>query len=153
MKIKVQYQPDYQPTWPRLAYAKDGDAGFDLRAAIPQDRILHQNQTEMIPLGIKLELPISTDPDYVWELQVSLRSSMAKAGLILVNGVGVVDQFYRGEIMAPIANLNKDAYVLKPGDRITQGVLIRAYRAVLEEGHVDTNTARGEGGFGSTGRG
>ena len=102
----------------------------------------------VIPTGIAVELP---GPEYV--ALVFARSGLAvKNGLTLSNGVGVIDSDYRGEVHVALANHGQQPYVIQPGERVAQMAVVPVARAVLQEVDELGGTARGEGGFGSTGK-
>ena len=139
------------PSLPDLAYAHDGDAGFDLHARLyadhfPLDGIdIGPNETRLIGTGIRMDIPKG------YEIQIRPRSSLSRAGVFVQ--FGTVDSGYRGEIMVVITNnCNYRSYEVSYGDRIAQAVLAPIYRANLCRGDVDTNTDRGTDGFGSTGK-
>lgn len=106
--------------------------------------ILHQYETILIPLGFKCEF----SDGYV--LKLYPRSSMGAGGMMLGNSVGIIDADYRGELFACICNRNYIPMVIEHGQRIVQGVMEQCYQAVIKCTNV-SETARGEGGFGSTG--
>ncbi len=131
------------------AYASAGAAGMDLRAAVPQDTplTLPPGGRALVPTGLSLALP----PGH--EAQVRPRSGLAlKHGVTCLNSPGTVDSDYRGEVGVILANLGAEPFVVRRGDRIAQ--LVVAAHAVVAWERVDAHatTARGEGGFGSTGR-
>ncbi len=106
--------------------------------------IIKPHETILVPLGWKCEF----DPQHVMKLYV--RSSFGLKGLMLANGVGIIDSDYRGEIKACLYNRNSSYLVIDHGVRIVQAVLVAYSKAVIWEKNV-TSTDRGEGGFGSTG--
>ena len=139
------------------AYQTDGAAGLDLCACnnaghgrdpteIPFT--LFPNERALIGTGIALTIP----PGY--EGQIRPRSGLAvKHGITVLNSPGTIDADYRGEIKVLLINLGQEAVTVQPGDRIAQLVIARVEQAVLREVEVLDETARGEGGFGHTGRG
>ena len=135
-----------------LEYKTKGSVAFDLIAAIPEMIRISIGDTVLIPTGIKVVVPEG------YSLQVTSRSSAVKTGLMLVNGVGIIDQDYRGElflaIARPVGGLsgNKTYIRIQPGDRLAQASLVKVSIADFEYGTVENNTDRGEGGFGSTGK-
>ncbi len=139
----------------RLAHARDlalpdyataAAAGADLLAAIEQDIELAPLERKIVPTGISIALPVG------FEAQVRPRSGLAaKNGVTLVNSPGTIDADYRGEIGVILINLSKEPFRISRGMRIAQLVVARHARAVWREvGELD-RTARGAGGFGSTG--
>jgi len=131
------------------AYETEGAAGMDLRAAVPEDApvTLRPGERQMIPTGLSMAIP----PGY--EVQVRPRSGLAaKHGLTCLNSPGTVDSDYRGELKVILINLGAEPFVVQRGERIAQMVVAPVTRGVFEEVEVLPETARGEGGFGSTGR-
>jgi len=129
-------------------YATPGAAGADLYACLEEERIIKPGQRVGIPTGIAIELP---GPHVV--ALIFARSGLAsRQGLALSNGVGVVDADYRGEIIVLMINLGQEDVIIRHGDRIAQMVATPTYQAVFKEVEELEQTARGEGGFGSTGR-
>lgn len=133
---------------PLPAYETRGAAGADLRAAIDDDLILEPGAYALVPTGIRIALPSG------YEAQVRPRSGLAaKHALTVVNAPGTVDSDYRGEIHVILMNLGHDAFTVTRGMRIAQMVVAPVVQATfLETGSLDA-TARGGGGFGSTGVG
>ena len=131
------------------AYETDGAAGLDLRAAVPEDRplILPPGRRAAVPTGLVLELPDGH------EGQVRPRSGLAlKHGITCLNTPGTIDSDYRGEVKVILANLGSEPFEVKRGERIAQLVPAPVLRAHFTEVHELAETARGSGGFGSTGR-
>jgi len=129
------------------SYAHPGDAGFDIRAAVPQDGLLIDDHDVVdIPTGLRFEIPDG------YEIQIRPRSGVSKY-LRILNAPGTVDCGYRGELFVRVLAQPGTDYTVKRGDKIAQAVLAPVYRAILEQiPEVSCDTARGEGGFGSTGR-
>ena len=128
------------------AYASPGAAGADLRAAVAEPLVVAPGARLVVPTGLVLEIPEG------FEGQVRARSGLAlKRGLALANGVGTIDSDYRGEVGVLVVNLGSEPVTLARGDRIAQLVIAPVARAVFEEASGLGETARGEGGFGSTG--
>jgi dUTP pyrophosphatase len=127
-------------------YASDGAAGADLRAALAEPLVVNPGSRALVPTGLVLEIP----PGY--EGQVRARSGLAlKKGLALANGVGTIDADYRGEVGVVVVNLGTEPVTLARGDRVAQLVIAPVARAVFEDAPDLGGTARGAGGFGSTG--
>ena len=129
--------------------ATPGSAAADLRAVCGDEGVTLQPMGRaVIPTGIAVELP---GPEYV--ALVFARSGLAvKNVLTLSNGVGVIDSDYRGEVHVALANHGQQPYVIQPGERVAQMAVVPVARAVLQEVDELGGTARGEGGFGSTGK-
>jgi dUTP pyrophosphatase len=127
-------------------YATAAAAGADLLAAIDQDIELAPLERRIVPTGISIALPVG------FEAQVRPRSGLAaKNGVTLVNAPGTIDADYRGEIGVILINLGKEPFRISRGMRIAQLVVARHARAVWREVSELDGTARGAGGFGSTG--
>lgn len=142
LKVKI-LKEDASP--PR--YATDGAAAMDLRAALPAPMTLHPGQRALVPTGIAIELPSA---EYV--ALVFARSGLAvKSGISLSNGVGVIDSDYTGEILVGLINQSDSEFTFNPGDRIAQLAVVPVCRACIVVTDNLSPTARGSGGFGSTG--
>lgn len=156
MQLKVEYLENYNPAWGELAYQHPTDAGFDLRAAIDAPIVLKAGAFATIPLGMRWELvPDKPQPPFMnYEIQVRPRSGLAsKHGISMVNTPGTVDIGYRGEVKVILINHGAEDFTINPGDRIGQAfVCPLMVPAIVRVAHVDTNTPRGTGGFGSTGK-
>jgi dUTP pyrophosphatase len=127
-------------------YATAAAAGADLLAAIDHDIELGPLERKIVPTGISIALPVG------FEAQVRPRSGLAaKNGVTVVNAPGTVDADYRGEIGVILINLSKEPFRISRGMRIAQLVVARHARAVWREVSELDRTARGAGGFGSTG--
>ena len=129
------------------AYATDGSAALDLRYAADEPMTILPGERRLVPTGIA----ISPETKNVAAL-VCARSGLAsKKGLTLANGIGVVDSDYRGEIMAAMINLGNEPYTIEPDERVAQLMFVPVLQAKLIEAETLDETARGTGGFGSTG--
>jgi len=127
-------------------YATQEAAGMDLAAAVEADIILAPGERKLIPTGLTMALP----PGF--EAQVRPRSGLAlKHGITVLNSPGTIDSDYRGEVQVILANLGAEAFTITRGMRIAQMVVARHARATFELAAALPQTARGEGGFGSTG--
>lgn len=148
MKLKVKaVSPMIGCEIPLPAYATEGSAGLDLRACIEEKITVKVGSRVLVPSGIAIELP----KDYV--ALVFARSGLAiKHGLALSNGVGVIDSDYRGEIAVGLINQGEADFEISPGERIAQLVVMPVVQPELELVDDLSDTARGAGGFGSTGR-
>jgi len=128
------------------AYATEHAAGMDLCAAVAQDVILQPGQRTLIPTGLSIALPEG------YEAQIRPRSGLAlKNGLTVLNSPGTIDADYRGEVQVILANLGADAFTITRGMRIAQMVVAKYSRVEWQETKELSATARGAGGFGSTG--
>ena len=133
---------------PSPAYASEGAAGFDLYAALPagQKLVLEPGARDLIPTGIQIALPQGC------EAQVRPRSGLAVShGVTVLNAPGTIDCDYRGEVKALLVNHGGQPFEILRGMRIAQLVVAPVVRAVLMEVEDLDVTARGAGGFGSTG--
>jgi dUTP pyrophosphatase len=129
-------------------YATAGAAGVDLRAAVAGEVWLAPGARRVIPTGLRLAIPPG------WEGQVRARSGLAlRHGLALPNAPGTIDSDYRGELGVLLVNLGDRPVRIVRGERIAQLVLATVGRAAFEPVERVDGTARGDGGFGSTGRG
>ena len=134
---------------PLPAYETSGSAGMDLRAAVAEETptILAPGARALVPTGLKIAL----DPGY--EAQVRPRSGLAlKHGLTCLNSPGTIDSDYRGEVGVILINHGQEPFVIKRGERIAQLVVEKCEQAAMIEVATLDETARGAGGFGSTGR-
>lgn len=128
-------------------YKTEGAAGMDLCAAIEEPIVLKPLERMLVPTGLKIEL------EHGYEAQVRPRSGLSiKHGITLINCVGTIDEDYRGEVCVPIVNISNETYAIQPQERIAQMVIARAEQAKIEVVTELTDTVRGEGGFGSTGK-
>ncbi len=129
-------------------YETEAAAGLDVRANIEEPVVLRPLGRAMVPTGLYVEIPAG------YEMQVRPRSGLAaKHGIGVLNSPGTVDADYRGEIKVILVNLSDTEFTLQPGERIAQMVVARHERIEWEAVEVLSETARGAGGFGSTGRG
>ena len=127
-------------------YATDGSAGADLHAAVDTDLVLAPGARAAVPTGFAVALP----PGY--EAQVRPRSGLAlKSGITLPNSPGTIDADYRGEVQVILLNAGHEAFIVTRGMRIAQIVIAPVTRAAWQEEVSLDETARGAGGFGSTG--
>jgi dUTP pyrophosphatase len=128
-------------------YETVGSAGMDLRANISEVITLKPLERTLVKTGLFIELPIG------YEAQVRPRSGLAlKKGITVLNSPGTVDADYRGEIGVILVNLSNEDFVIENGERIAQLVIAKHERAEWIEVTELTDTARGAGGFGSTGK-
>lgn len=128
-------------------YETIASAGMDLRSHIVDAIVLKPLERKIIPTGIFMELPVG------YEAQVRPRSGLAaKHGISVLNSPGTIDADYRGEIGVILVNLSNDIFTVNNGDRVAQMVIAKHERAEWNEVLSLSETSRGEGGFGSTGR-
>lgn len=128
-------------------YKTEGAAGMDLCAAINEPIELKPLERALVPTGIKIEL------EHGFEAQIRPRSGLSiKHGITLINCVGTIDEDYRGEVCVPVVNLSNEAYTIMPDERIAQMIIARVEKADIEVTVELTETVRGAGGFGSTGK-
>jgi dUTP pyrophosphatase len=131
---------------PLPASASGGSSGLDLRAAIAGEMVVAPGARVRVPTGLVIEVPPG------WEGQVRPRSGLAfQHGISLPNSPGTIDSDYRGEVAVLLINLGDRPFRLQRGDRIAQLVLSRVEPIEWEEADLLDPTARGDGGFGSTG--
>lgn len=127
-------------------YATEHAAGMDLCAAVANDVVLQPGERKLIPTGLCIALPEG------YEAQVRPRSGLAlKNGIAVLNSPGTIDADYRGEVQIILANLGQDTFTISRGMRIAQMVIAPYTRAQWEYVESLSETARGTGGFGSTG--
>jgi len=128
-------------------YQTEHSAGVDLYAAVDQELVLEAGKWQLVPTGIAIAIPEGC------EGQVRPRSGLAfKHGIGMLNAPGTIDADYRGEIGIILFNFSTVPFSIKRGDRIAQLVFARLVRATLDTVHTLSETARGSGGFGHTGR-
>ncbi|MEM9050723.1 MAG: dUTP diphosphatase [Bacteroidota bacterium] len=128
-------------------YATEGSAGCDLRANISEPITLKPLERKLIETGIYIALPVGT------EAQIRPRSGMAyKEGVTVLNSPGTIDADYRGEVKVLLVNLSPAEVVVQNGDRIAQMVIARHETADFKIVSKLSETIRGTGGFGSTGK-
>ncbi|MBK5262080.1 MAG: dUTP diphosphatase [Peptostreptococcaceae bacterium] len=128
------------------SYETKGSAGMDIRAFIDSPIILLPGERKLIPTGLYIELPEG------YEAQMRARSGLAlNYGVSLVNGVGTIDNDYRGEIGVILINLGKEDFTVSNGDRIAQIIIGKYERITWIEEEKLSDTERGPGGFGHTG--
>lgn len=149
MKLKIKAVSDkIGKDIPYPFYATAGAAAMDLCACVDEPVEVAPRALVSIPTGIAIALPSA---EYV--ALVFARSGLGiKHGIALSNGVGVIDSDYRGEIRVGLTNLSDIPYTIQPGDRIAQLMVVPVARAAVLELEELPDTARGAGGFGSTGK-
>ncbi|MGE5683191.1 MAG: dUTP diphosphatase [Bacillota bacterium] len=147
ISIKVKRVSADFPDISLPTYATKGSAGLDLRAAVLNKVIIPSGKTAMIPTNLSVEIPEG------YEIQVRPRSGLAaKHSIGVLNSPGTIDSDYRGEIKVILINFSDDDFEISRGDRIAQMILSRVYVAELIETDDLSDSDRGEGGFGHTGK-
>jgi dUTP pyrophosphatase len=156
----INFDPNYfkhvinfvnQSNNPDPEYATSGSSGFDLRANLESPVTIPVGKRHIVPTGLFFELPPNS------EIQVRPRSGLAaKNGVTVLNTPGTIDADYRGEIKVILINLGEEDFVVNHGDRIAQGVIasVTAKNIInlTRVSQITTDTERGVGGFGSTGK-
>lgn len=147
MRVRIKRLPAARDL-PLPTPASPGSAGFDLRAAIDGELVLRPGERTLVPTGLVLEIPPG------WEGQVRPRSGLAlRHGIGVVNAPGTIDSDYRGEVGVILVNLGEAPFSLRRGDRVAQLVIAPVERVEWDEVDALEPSARGDGGFGSTGMG
>jgi dUTP pyrophosphatase len=143
MKIKIINKSKHELP----SYASVAAAGMDVRANISEPIVLKSLERTLVATGLFIELPIG------FEAQIRPRSGLAfKNGLTVLNSPGTIDADYRGEIKVILVNLSKEDFIINDGERVAQMVIAKHEQADWMEVEQLDETARGEGGFGSTGK-
>ena len=148
--VKVVTLSHYDQSFALPSYETTGAAGADVRACLGngEKMIIKPGERVLVPTGLSMEIP------HGYEVQVRPRSGLSfKTGLMVLNSPGTIDSDYRGEVKVIIGNLGKNDEVINHGDRVAQLVLapvVQAFYQVTNESLSET--ARGAGGFGSTGK-
>ncbi|MDQ1121418.1 MULTISPECIES: dUTP diphosphatase [Pseudoxanthomonas] len=146
MEVKL-LDPRFGETWPLPAYATAASAGLDLRAALETPLTLGPGETVLVPSGIAIHL---ADPHLC--AVVLPRSGLGhRHGIVLGNGTGLIDADYQGPLLISLWNRSSEAFVIQPGDRVAQLVVLPIARVALKIVDTFVESARGEGGFGHTG--
>ncbi len=129
------------------SYATIGAAGLDIRANLSESIILKSFERKLIPTGLFLEIPDG------FEVQIRPRSGLAfKHGVTVLNSPGTIDADYRGEVGVLLINLSQENFEITHGERIAQMVVAPYIQANWTETEILSETNRGAGGFGSTGK-
>jgi dUTP pyrophosphatase len=148
-ELRVVYLDNYKlDEWGPLTYDPE-NLCFDLRVASTKNIYCYPRTVTTVGLGVKFDLPPNIG------LNLYARSSLCKSGLLLANGTGKIDPAYRGELLAPVVNVgNNECVIIRPGERIVQAEIV--YRKPVFFKQIDerqiSETKRGDGGFGHTGR-
>ena len=149
--LRILWEDWADRTLPLPSYETAGAAGADLRANLkPEDRetgfTLDPMHRAIVPTGIRVEIPQG------FEMQIRPRSGLAvKHGITLPNTPGTIDSDYRGPLGVALVNLGAEPYTIQHGDRIAQMVIAPVVQVAFQVVETLSDTARGEGGFGSTG--
>ncbi len=134
--------------FPLPAYATDGSAGLDLRAMVEAPLTLNPGDTELLPTGLAIHIG---DAGYAG--MILPRSGLGhKHGIVLGNLVGLIDSDYQGQLMVSCWNRGSSAFTIEPGERIAQLVIVPVMQVSLTQVDDFDDSARGEGGFGHSGR-
>ena len=134
--------------FPLPAYATDGSAGLDLRAMVEAPLTLTPGDTELLPTGLSIHIG---DAGYAG--MILPRSGLGhKHGIVLGNLVGLIDSDYQGQLMVSCWNRGNSAFTIEPGERIAQLVIVPVMQVSLTQVDEFDDSARGEGGFGHSGR-
>lgn len=145
MKVKIKTLEHFRGELPQ--YQSKGASGFDVRAQLTTPMTLKPGERALVPTGLSFEIPLG------YEIQARPRSGFAaKQGLTVLNTPGTIDADYRGEVKIIIINLGQDAILLQDQERVAQLVLAPVWQAQFEVVEDLSDTERGAGGFGSTGR-
>jgi dUTP pyrophosphatase len=128
------------------AYQSDGASGADIRALLQEELVIAPGARARVPTGLHLQIPRGL------EAQVRPRSGLAaRHGISVLNAPGTIDSDYRGEVQVILVNLGHEEFRIKSGDRIAQLVFCPVVRVSFQARPLIDETARGSGGFGSTG--
>jgi dUTP pyrophosphatase len=152
MEVQMTERPT-NPIWIKVitdddtlipSYQTSGSAGCDLRST--DNVVIPSGSRLVVGTGLKLEIPSG------FGAMVCARSGLsAKNGIQVLNGPGIVDNDYRGEIKVILHNSGKEDFIVKKGDRIAQILFFPIFQAIFQKSSAISETDRGEGGFGSTG--
>lgn len=146
VNVKIKKLENFKGELP--AYQSEGASGFDVRAQLNAPMALNPGERAMIPTGLSFEIPLG------FEIQARPRSGWAaKQGLTVLNTPGTIDADYRGEVKIIVINLGQEAVQIQDQERCAQLVIAPVYQAQFQVVDSLSDTARGAGGFGSTGKG
>lgn len=145
VKVKIKKLENFKGDLPQ--YQSTLASGFDVRAQLPNKMILKPHERAMIPTGLSFEIPAG------FEIQSRPRSGWAaKQGMSVLNTPGTIDADYRGEVKIIVVNLGQEPVEINDQDRVAQLVIAPVWQADFEVTETLSNTERGVGGFGSTGK-
>lgn len=146
-KLMIKIKIVNNGSQPLPEYATIGSAGMDLRANITEPITLGSLERTLIPTGLHIELPVG------YEAQIRPRSGLAiKHGITCLNTPGTIDSDYRGDVGVELVNLSKEPYTVFPGERVAQMIINKYEQVEFELVDKLSETERGEGGFGHTGK-
>ena len=149
--MELQYRlldPRLGDQFPLPAYATGGSAGLDLRAMVDAPLTLNPGDTELLPTGMAIHIG---DSGYAG--LILPRSGLGhKHGIVLGNLVGLIDSDYQGQLMVSCWNRGQTAFTVEPGERIAQLVVVPVMQVALRQVEEFTDSDRGDGGFGHSGR-
>lgn len=145
MQVKIKKWPHFKGELP--AYQSHGASGFDVRAQLDQPLTLKPMERALVPTGLTFEIPVG------YEIQCRPRSGLAaKQGLSVLNTPGTIDADYRGEVKVILVNLGQESITINDQERCAQFVICPIIQAQFHVVEELSDTARGAGGFGSTGK-
>ncbi len=148
IQIKVKRISDKFNDVPLPGYATIGSSGLDLRAAVEEILIIKKGKVVLVPTNLSVDIPFG------YEIQVRPRSGLAaKYGIGVLNSPGTIDSDYRGEVKVILFNFGDADFTINRGDRIAQMIISKVINAELVESSELTESKRGTGGFGHTGKG
>lgn len=147
IEIKIKRLSEEFSDIPLPAYATEGSAGMDIRAAVKDKLIIEPNKVALVPTNLSVEIPKG------FEIQVRPRSGLAANHLIgILNSPGTIDSDYRGEVKIILMNFGDKPFTIHRGDRIAQLIVSKVYSAKIVETEYLNSSNRGDGGFGHTGK-
>lgn len=147
VEIKIKRISNEYSDVPLPAYATEGSAGMDIRAAVKDELIIEPGKISLVPTNLSVEIPKG------YEIQVRPRSGLAANHSVgILNSPGTIDSDYRGEIKIILMNFGDKPFTIHKGDRIAQLVVSKVYSAKIVESENLNSSRRGEGGFGHTGK-
>lgn len=148
IEVLIKTLDHYDQSFELPFYATEGAAGADIRASFPEKKnlVVKPGQRVLVPTGLSMEIPFG------YEVQVRPRSGLSlKSPLMIVNSPGTIDCDYRGEVCIIVGNFGTEDYVIEHGLRVAQLVIAPVIQAKYSTTTTLSETARGAGGFGSTG--
>ena len=141
--IKIKNESIY----PNPTYLTEHSSGMDIRANISQNILIQPLERILVKTGIFIEIPEG------YEAQIRPRSGLAlKKGITVLNSPGTIDADYRGEVGVILINLGNESVTIEPGERICQMVFAKYEKAIFDNVNIVSDTIRGAGGFGHTGK-
>lgn len=147
IEIKIKRLSEEFSDIPLPAYATEGSAGMDIRAAVKDELIIEPGKVVLVPTNLSVEIPKG------FEIQVRPRSGLAANHLIgILNSPGTIDSDYRGEVKIILMNFDDKPFTIHRGDRIAQLIVSKVYSAKIVETEYLNSSSRGDGGFGHTGK-